>query len=271
MATPSPQEAPKKEPKESHAVIRQLTPNVTIISLPFSAGIAEVGTRTTVLRLPTSGALLVYCPADLDDEVRAAIAAMGGPVKYLVCGNIGHHVFIHEWAAAFPDAQFIAPDALADKRQKQKLPEVAFQYRFTATNRTDNAFLPAELTADLEVEYLGGSIFGEIAIFHKADKVLLVCDLLWTFPSHEHYSKSPKRKPSGGLTSVLNRVGWDDQVHGRLQVFVRRVLSWYVLGSRDRKSFIQSIVHIHEDWEGEAKRIYACVFKWQLEAAKKQK
>ncbi len=254
--------------------------------MPFSSGGAEVGTRASVLRLPTSGALLVFCPADLDNEVRAAVAAMGASVKYLVCGNQGHHMFIHDWAAAYPDAEIIAPEGLREKRKKMKLPDVAFQYCLTDANRTDAKFLPAEVTQDLEIEYLSGSLLGEIAIFHKADKVLVLCDLLWTFPSHEHYSKSPKRQPAGGLTAVLNKVGWDDKVHGGFRIFLRRFLSWYVFGSKDRKSFIQSIVHIHDDWdaqvlipchgkviegEGEAKRIYECTFKWHLEAAKKQK
>jgi len=266
---------------ESTAVIRELTSNVTIISVPFRHLGAEVGTRTTIARLPTTNSLLIYCPAALDDTIRAVVSSMGGAVKYLICGNMGHHLFIPNWAKAYPEASIIAPEGLRERRQKQKLEDVEFRYVVT-----ENSSLPEEITQDVAVEYVSGSIVSEIVLYHKTDRVLLMTDLFMSLPAHEAYQNVEDRKPTGGLSSIFNSVGWDDRVHGKVALTIRYLLLWYVFGSKDRQAFIQSISHMYENWdmkylvcchgdvvekEGEAKRIYECAFKWQLKAAKKEK
>jgi hypothetical protein len=284
MASPT---APETQTKESLVVIRQLTPNATVISVPFAGpGGAEVGTRATIFRLPTSGAILVFCPADLNDEVRAAIAAMGGNVKYIVAGSAGHHMFMDEWVKAYPEVEVIAQEGLREKRAKMKLGDIPFQYVMTAANKTDPKFLPAEVTQDVDIEYFDGSQTQEIALFHKADKILAIADLFWTFPGHEQYSKAVSRKHKGIFTGAFHTFGWDDKAHSGFRMRLRRWLDWYIMSSKNRESYNKSIEHIDVDWdfqivvpchgevldkEGEAKRIFECIFKWQLEAAKKKK
>jgi len=68
----------------------------------------------TVLRLG-DGSLLLYSPITLTPERRAAVEAIG-PVAHLYAPNLFHHLYIGEWAAAFPAARLHGPAGLSKKR-----------------------------------------------------------------------------------------------------------------------------------------------------------
>jgi hypothetical protein len=85
----------------------------------------------TILRL-SDGSLLLYSPLALTLERRAAIQALG-PVAHLYAPNLYHHLWIGEWASAFPSARLHAPAGLARKRRDLRIdrfhaavPEPAF-------------------------------------------------------------------------------------------------------------------------------------------------
>jgi hypothetical protein len=69
-------------------VIRDVVPKtITTFSMPFSRfGLIKVGGRGTVVRLQ-SGALAVFSPTALTDEVKRKVAEMG-EVKYITALDI---------------------------------------------------------------------------------------------------------------------------------------------------------------------------------------
>jgi hypothetical protein len=286
MSAPQGTEAAADE--SSMTVIRELNQHLTVASAPFAIlGYANCGVRAVIMRLPSSGALVVFCPIMLCDEIKATITKMGGEVKYLVSGNVGHHMWLGDWVEAYPKAQIIAPVGLAESRKKQKLPELEFQYVLSKETKAQEGFLPKELVQDVDVEFLDGSTIGEIVLFHHAGKALMTGDMFWTLPAHEAYSKAPPSlSPTKGiLTRFLGTIGWDDKIHGSFSMRLRHLLDWYALGSKDRSSYITSIQHMYNDWdfnilipchgdiiekEGEAKRIFQSIFKWHLEATDKK-
>ena len=71
-------------------------------------------TRMVIVRL-TDGALWVWSPVALSQDIRAAVDAIG-PVGYLVAPNHLHHVFLADWAEAYPQAEIWAAPGLAEKR-----------------------------------------------------------------------------------------------------------------------------------------------------------
>src|SRR6478609_2997771 len=92
---------------------------------PFAEGVWTdsepvriVGTRLTttmtVLRLGNGG-LLLHSPIPLTEARRAEVSTLG-PITHLYAPNTFHHLWIGEWATAFPAARVHAPAALSKKR-----------------------------------------------------------------------------------------------------------------------------------------------------------
>ena len=72
-------------------------------------------TRMAVVRL-SNGELWVWSPTSLTDDLAADIDSLG-PVRHLVEPNKLHHLFLPDWASAYPDARLYAPPGLAKKRR----------------------------------------------------------------------------------------------------------------------------------------------------------
>ena len=63
-------------------------------------------TRMVVIRLP-GGALFVWSPVQISDDLRAAVDALG-EVRHLIAPNSLHHLFLADWRRAYPAARLHA-------------------------------------------------------------------------------------------------------------------------------------------------------------------
>jgi hypothetical protein len=112
MSTDSaPTAAPIADPSDSHhetdqkLVIRQVTPEITTFSLPFSrGGVVPIGGRGTAIRLPSSEVFL-YVSTPHTPATAETIARMGGEVKWLVTPDGEHDMYIEEYTKAYPNAK----------------------------------------------------------------------------------------------------------------------------------------------------------------------
>jgi hypothetical protein len=125
-----------------------------------------------VLRLGDDS-LLLYSPVAMTPERRAAIEALGS-VAHLYAPNLLHHLWIGEWAAAFPSAKLHAPPGLAEKcpnlrvdRVHGEAPEPAF------------AGILDELT-------IGGFRLKESALVYRPGHTLVVADLVHNIGRPQH-------------------------------------------------------------------------------------
>src|SRR3712207_6901152 len=70
------------------------------LTLPFGL---EASTRMSVVRLSgEGGALWLHSPVALDRRLREDLEGLGR-VRFVVCPNLGHHMFAGEYVAAYPD------------------------------------------------------------------------------------------------------------------------------------------------------------------------
>lgn len=121
--------------------------------------------RAVVVRLP-DGSLFVDSPIALDDGIRVELARLG-PVRCLVSPNKLHHLFMGQWARAYPDADLYASPGLAKKR-----PDL----RFDAV-LGDAA--PAPWAECIEQRVVRGSVFmEEVVFFHRPSRTLVLGDLI---------------------------------------------------------------------------------------------
>ncbi|EFQ26779.1 uncharacterized protein GLRG_02599 [Colletotrichum graminicola M1.001] len=267
-------------------VIRDLTPNVTTFSVPFSRfGAVKIGGRGTLVRL-TSGRLAIFSPVALTDHVRAKIADKGGDLAYIVAPDIEHHIFLSEYKAAFPAAKLVGPDGLPQKRAKQTADpkinpadEFAVVFKPAAAGEPPVVAVGPDFDADFECEYVDAHPNKEIAFFYRPDRLLIQADLLFNLPPTEQYSRAPEaeRDTSSGLANRL--FGGLQTTQGDLR-WTRR-FQWYLISSKDRTAFNESIRRI-DAWDfdtivpchgdviqGDGKERFRNVFEWHLAGHKK--
>jgi len=253
-------------------VTRQVVPNViTTFSVPFSRfGRIHVGGRGTVVRL-ASGALAVFSPVALTDEVKATVASLG-EVKYITALDIEHHIFLGPWHAAFPSALVLAPEGLAEKRAKQKNENVPIGVTFQASKPTT---VTPEFDAEFEYEFVAAHANKELVFNHKPSRTLIEADLIFNLPATEQYSKTDVNASAGILTKLFKAV---NNTQGA--AMGQRRFIWYAISSGDRKGFASSIAKI-DAWDFDrivpchgdvietgGKDIFKKIMQWHLETNK---
>lgn len=126
-------------------------------------------TRMVIIRL-TNGSLWVWSPVALSDDLREEVDALG-PVGYLVAPNHLHHVFIGEWANAYPEAEIWAAPGLAAKRDDLTIAG-------TLSDMADADWV--DVIQQVVVE--GNRLTTEVVFYHMPSRTVLFCDLLQQLP-----------------------------------------------------------------------------------------
>ena len=215
----------------------------------------------------------------LTESAKAKVASLGGDVRYLVATDFEHHIFLSEWAAAYPNAKLIGPEGMPEKRQKADDPKIGkepFAVVLTKENR-NQAKIGDDFDADFELEYVHSHPNKELVFFYKPDKVVIQADFLFNLPAIEQYSRVPDdQKPKLG---VLGRFFLGANSTEGDALSMKRFL-WYVLSRRDRAGFNESakriaswdfdtIIPCHgETLVGNGKQVFEKVFAWHLEGKK---
>lgn len=138
-------------------------------------GIA-MGTRMTVCRFAL-GALWVHSPVALDAELLGALAALG-PVRWVVAPNRLHHLYLADFARAFPEAALYASPLLPAKR-----PDLRF------AGVLGDAPEPAWSGELEQARVTGQRLLDEVVFYDRAARTLLLTDLCeeghpgWPVPS----------------------------------------------------------------------------------------
>lgn len=137
----------------------------------------QMATRMTVVRT-APGELLVCSPIELDDELRAAVEALG-TVRTVVAPNTIHHMFVGPWLEAWPQARALAAPQLAERRPD--LPWAA---------TIDEGWSPPWSRDVVDFVVLRGhSFWVEVALYHRPSRTLVLTDAL------ENVGHAPESTP----------------------------------------------------------------------------
>jgi len=217
-------------------VIRQVTPNITTLSVPFARyGRIQIGGRATLVRL-LSGSVAVFSPVALTPEVKAYVSSFG-PVRYITAPDFEHHIFVGQWHNEFPEAKVICVEGLPEKRAKQNNEPVKFDVVFTKQDhgmtKVDEAF-----DAEFEYEYIPSHPNKELVFLAKKEKTLIEADLMFNLPANEQYSRA------GGVGGVLTNISnFIQGTSGTRAIWQQRFI-WYLLSRSDRPAFNASVSRI---------------------------
>ncbi len=197
-------------------MLRALAEDVFVVERSQKVDGAELGARMTVLRLPGGGGLWVHSPVKFDAALCGAVDALG-PVRFLVAPNTFHHLYMGEWAAAYPAARVLAPQGLRRKRPDLRID-------VTLSDVMDVGQSPA-------VELLlaqGIPKLEEFVFLHRPSRTLLLTDVAFNI----HDSPSFLTRAYLKLCGTYGRLGatwWlKAMVKDRdaLRAWRERVLAW---------------------------------------------
>ena len=198
----------------------------------------------------TNGALAVFSPTALTPAVRSTLESMGNNVRYIAATDIEHHIFLSEWAKAFPSANVLGVEGLPEKREKN--PETKgtkFSYVWTQANKATMRVDP-DFDKDFDVEYVGSHENHELVFNYKPDRTMIQADLIFHLPATEQYSKSGESATSGIFTKLFTSIN-----NTRGKATAQKRFLWYIAGGKDRKGFAESMKRIN-GWDFD--RIIPC-------------
>jgi hypothetical protein len=200
---------------QSPSPLRELDRDLFVADAPLRVRGLDMGARSTLVRLPDGG-LFVHSPVRLSDALRAAVEKIGPP-RALVAPNLLHHMFVPDWARAFPDARVYAPPGL-----EKKQPGLAI----AAALGDAPPALWAGVLDQLPVH--GAPMMQEVVFLHRATKTLLLTDLCFHVRRGSAYTRLFMRAngawdrfgPSRLMRHVLTRD------HAALRASLERILAW---------------------------------------------
>jgi hypothetical protein len=223
-----------------------------------------------------NGALAVFSPTAYIPAVEQTVQALGGNVGYIVATDIEHHIFISEWARAFPNAKVLGMEGLPEKREAN--PETkgtTFHHVWTAKNKADFKVDPA-FDAEFDHEFIPAHGNKELVFLHKPDRTLIEADLIFMLPATEQYSKAKSGATDGLWTKLFIKLM---SAEGSA-VWQKRFI-WYAASARDRPDFNKSVRRI-DSWDFDriipchgdvvetgGKGIFRKVLEWHLQGMDK--
>ena len=136
-------------------------PSVPFLGVPYP-------TRMTLVRL-SDGGLWLCSPIELTDALADAVRALG-PVQHLVSPNKIHHLFLGQWAQAWPEAKLWASPGLARRRR-----DLSFDGELGDAAE-------AAWESDIDQLIFRGSFFMEEVVFcHRSSRSAIITDLVQKF------------------------------------------------------------------------------------------
>lgn len=175
------------------------TQPINILGMPLTVTMA-------ILRLRDES-LLLYSPITMTPARRAAVEAIGR-VAHLYSPNLFHHLFIGEWARAFPAARLHAPSGLSKKRPDLRIDRVH-------TDASEPAF--AGIIDEIHID---GFRLEESVLFYQPARTLIVADLVQNVGRPEHrwakvYTKAMGFYDRIALSRVIRWTSFSDRSAAR--------------------------------------------------------
>lgn len=203
----------------------------------------QVGRRMAVIRV-RSGDLLVHSPAPLEPELREELDQLGR-VRYVVPASALHgHLYMEQYAAAYPDAELFAAPGLERRR-----PDLRFARQLGEDpepgwrGEVDQAVLR------------GHRLLTEVLFLHRDSGSLIVGDACWNVTARMPFSArlwAGWRR--GAHPTPVFRLGLRDRAAARASV--ERVLEW---------DFDRIVIGHGELVETGGREAFRAAYRWLLD------
>jgi hypothetical protein len=186
-----------------------------VAEAPASVLGVELGTRMSVVRLEDGG-LFLHSPVDLDDALRAELAALG-PVRCVVAPNKLHYLSVHHYFGGYPEAKIYAAPGLEGKLEQ-------LSFHGVLGDRPEEAW-----AADLDqVLFAGAPAVQEVVFFHRATRTLILTDLCFFIPADSPFGTRLFAQVSGVLEKLSPSRAFRAMIRDRAaaRASLERILAW---------------------------------------------
>ena len=175
-----------------------------------SVGVLGTTMPVTMTALQLHDGLLLFSPLAMTPQRRDAVAALGD-VKYLFAPNTWHHMYIGEWAEAFPDAAIYGPPGLQKKRKDLRIDHL---------HGTGDEPHISDL---VELQHIDGFFMQETALYYRPAKAWLVADLVQNIGRPADWWSRTYSKMAGfydevALSRVIRWTAFNDRAAARRSV-----------------------------------------------------
>ncbi len=152
-------------------MLERVTDGVWTAHRPLRFFGVETGTRMTIIHL-ADGGVIVHSPVALDATTRDAVDAIG-TVRAILAPSLFHHLYVGEWASAYPGAALFACPGLEKKRNDVKWSGIL----------GDAPESPWK--GELEQVFFGArALENEVIFFHRKSKTIVSSDFIFNFGTH---------------------------------------------------------------------------------------
>lgn len=192
---------------------KELGNGLWTIDMPHSMSGIALGTRTTIVRLP-SGELFLCSPGPFEEEQFLAIESLG-EVEAIVAPNTFHHLYLARAKARFPEARVFSAPGLMEKVPTLPKGEVL----------GDEA--PEAWRGTLEQKLMRGTTLNEVVFFHPPTRTLILTDMAFNLRKGGFFTRLAMRLNGGfgkfAVTRVLRSTFRDEDA---VRKSVASLLEW---------------------------------------------
>jgi hypothetical protein len=197
-------------------VLREVDSGLWVHEVPLRFVGFPAGRTMNVVQL-AGGGLFVHSPAPLTEPLRAALDALG-PVRFVIAPSRLHgHLFMEQYAAAYPEVELHGGPGLAKRRKDLDL-------------AAELGERPDERWAEVldQAPFRGNPLLPEVQFLHRPSRTLIAGDIAMNFGSEAVRSVRAfaragrmygrlRPTPLFRLTTVKRATARED---------MRRILSW---------------------------------------------
>lgn len=218
------------------------------VEAPLKTLGAEVGRRMAIVKLP-DGSLLIHSPAPLDDQLRRALDGLGSVRFVVAASNLHGHLFMEQYADAYPEAELFAPPGLRERRKDLSFAgDLGDEPDRRWREHVDQALLR------------GHRMLNEILFLHRPSRTLIVGDACWNVTERMPFAARlwAGWKPGVRPTPAF-RLGIRDRAAARASL--GRVLGW---------DFDRILIGHGENVETGGREAFARAYAWLRPATRRR-
>lgn len=201
--------------------LNEVAPNIWTAAQSFRVLGVEVGSRMTIVRLPSQDLALIS-PIPLKRGDRTLLDALGR-VKYLIAPNLFHHLYIGEVQSMYPEAQVLGVTGLGQKRPDLKADETLSQ---SGSFEHVLDYLPFEGFSAILPS--GIQAVHETVFCHQPSGTLILTDIAFNFDETFPFSTRVAAQILGSYQTLRpSRLEkWGSLDKATVEASIRQVLAW---------------------------------------------
>lgn len=202
-------------------LLAEIAPNLWTVTQPLRFLGLEVGSRMTIVRLP-SGDLVLISPIRMLPHDRPAIDRLG-TVRHIIAPNLFHHLSIASTLALYPNAQVWGVTGLPEKR-----PDLSFDALLSQPGSFEGVldYFPFQGFEALMPQ--GSTSINETVFCHQPSGTLILTDVAFNFDETNRLETRLAAQLLGSYKALRpSRLEkWGTRDKAAVAASVKQVLAW---------------------------------------------